>query len=397
MRPANKYITVVTITALLWCIGITGAHAEQGELSGYVRAFIMNLYSPWSVGTDSSEIETRIRVKYTNQLTGRMRAEMAYEIAHVWREEPSAFASLMPSTSHGAYRTADTKYILSPSDYDPSRDDTYIWQNIDRAFVIYEHPAFDLHVGRQPVAFGSARAVNPTDVLVPYSFDTLAKEERIGVDAIRLKIPIAAMSELDLGVVLGDDARKELSAAFVRTRLGTDGTDLTLTAMQFRENNMLGIDFAGALGGAGAWLEAARIYAHTDGNDYTTLSTGLDYAFSDDLYAFIEYHNNGAGTRDARLYFANTMQEAYTEGNVYLMARDYLMPGLSWQATGLIGISFNGILNLNDGSKRLHLATQYNATENTYLALGGFMGIGSTRTEFARYPDIAYASVSYYF
>ncbi|MBN2105171.1 bifunctional alpha,alpha-trehalose-phosphate synthase (UDP-forming)/trehalose-phosphatase [bacterium] len=54
-----------------------------------------------------------------------------------------------------------------------------------------------VYCGRQDIVWGSARTVNPMDVIAPFSFGSLDTEDRRGVDAIRLRIPVGCMGEID--------------------------------------------------------------------------------------------------------------------------------------------------------------------------------------------------------
>jgi hypothetical protein len=334
-------------------------------------------------------------------MTDKLHTELAYELAPVWRDKttPTQAAETYQGFS---YRAGDLERTLYPGAPDPF-ESFEIMQNLDRAFISYRASHFDLLAGRQPVAFGSARTVNPTDVLTPYPFNTIAKEERIGVDAIRLRVSLGEMSELDLGTIFGDDFRTKKSAAYMRLKGYTLGTDISVMAMRFREHSLYGLDLTRALGGAGTWLEAAQVFTDTPGDDYFSISAGAEYMFTEDVYATLEYHRNGAGTEEKQEYIVNVLRTAYTDGGVYLMARDYLALGISYQVTPLIGLSLSVIYNTDDRSALISPSIEYNAAEDIYIGLGGFVGTGfgssfsGEGSEFGNYPDLWYASLSYYY
>jgi hypothetical protein len=331
---------------------------QEGRMkaSGYIRSFATYSVFP-STGTEAAALETRLRLKLSGDLTERISTELAYELAPIWREN----APVPPgqqSFQGFSYRTGDTKRTLYPDE--PIPEETFrIEQNLDRAFITYRGERFDLHAGRQPVAFGSARSVNPTDVLAPYTFNTIAKEERIGVDALRLKVPLGKMSELDAGTIFGNDARADESAAYLRLKGYALGTDISIMAMRFREHSLYGFDLAGSIGGAGVWLEAAHIFTNTPGEEYFSLTAGMEYLFTDEFYAYLEFHRNGAGARGMVEYPLNFFKTAYTDGGVYLMARDYLIPGISYQASPLVRLSLSVMYNLDDSSALIAPSLEY--------------------------------------
>jgi len=374
--------------------------SSQMRTSGYVRSFAMYSVPPWG-GAETAMLETRLRLKLSGELTARLHAELAYELAPVWRENTPLPMYTMPYQGF-SYRAGDLDGTLYPGD--PGPFETFeVKQNLDRAFITYSGGSFDLSLGRQPVAFGSARAVNPTDVLAPYPLNTIAKEERIGVDALRLKVPLGQMSELDTGAIFGDDFRTTKSAAYIRLKGYALGTDISLMAMRFRDYSLYGLDLARSIGGAGTWLEAAHVFTNTPGDDYLSITAGAEYLFTDEVYGHIEYHRNGAGTTEKSLYVLNALKGAYTDGGVYLMGMNYLAPGINYQATPLLGISLSVMYNMDDRSALISPSVEYNAAEDVYIGMGGFSGTGASGTfpgqgsEFGSYADLWYTSFSYYF
>ena len=119
----------------------------------------------------------------------------------------------------------------------------------------------DICLGRQSISFGSSRFVNPLDVLTSFRFDTIDKEERSGVDAIRLKFFFGEMGEIDTGCVFGDSFKPENSAAYLNTKFLINDSDYTFMVMVFKENLLLGTDFQTSILDAEYWLEAGTFLA----------------------------------------------------------------------------------------------------------------------------------------
>ena len=95
------------------------------------------------------------------------------------------------------------------------KDRNALHQNIDRAFFTYAPDNFTLTAGRQPLAFGSSTFINPTDVFAPFSPLAIDREERSGIDALRLRW-FAGNSEIDIGVLFGSNAEEEHNAAYIK-------------------------------------------------------------------------------------------------------------------------------------------------------------------------------------
>jgi hypothetical protein len=295
-----------------------------------------------------------------------------------------------------------------------------VLQNLDRAFFTVTAPQFDLYVGRQAITWGSGHVINPTDVIAPYTYGELDTEDRIGVDAVRLRVPIGFMGEIDAGYVFGDEFEFSQSAFFVRGKFYTARTDWSVLLVGFRENLLAGLDLTRDIGRAGFWMEGGYVFVDaldkngiSESPDYFRGSIGFDYSFWGDTYGFIEYHFNGAGSNRAEGYFDNLSTTAYTEGSVYLMSKHYLVPGVSHQLTPLITAAGEALVNLSDPSVFLAPNLEYNIAQDIYLAAGAYVGIGrrpevvmleglgstrvSFRSEFGSYPDTYYSSFRIYF
>jgi hypothetical protein len=329
------------------------------------------------------------------------------------------YSPLIPQIDPQGYRVDDIKNRIYPDSWDDDQGIAF-FQNLDRLNVTIHTELADFQVGRQAIAWGSARVINPTDVIAPFSYDELDTEYRVGVDAVRMRLPLGFMGELDVGYVAGSNFNFDRSAAYVRTKFYALKTDVTLLTVAFRENLMAGLDIARSLGGAGFWTEAAYVWADAIGDfrvgdqyDYFRITVGLDYSFGDKTYGFMEYHYNQAGAADAADYLKNITTPAYTEGDVYLMGRHYMIPGVNYQLTPLFTLSGELLVNLTEPSAYLTPQFDYNVKTNVYIDGGAFIGIGKypifkvdvdertviadLRSEFGSYTNTYFLSLKVYF
>ena len=392
------------------------------RISGYLKSFYTVLDHPTLSGnTTNSDIPLEgiayipLRLKLFYQPIDYVTAEFAYEIIPIIQgTKRSSVYTLLPRPEPLSYRAIDMRERVYPETLD-LQNSFVITQNIDRASVTYNMPSVDFYIGRQSIAFGSARVINPTDIIAPFTYEALSKEERIGVDAIRTKVPIGDMGEFDSGIVFGDEFKAKESALFLRSKVYFMMTDLTFMTIVFKENLLFGCDIARSIGGAGYWLEAAYTLAnitadYTPEEDYFRLSTGIDYNFGNGLYAFIEYHFNGAGNLRSENYLKSYTETAYTDGAVYLLGRHYIAPGLTYEITPLLIFNAQTLLNVGDLSAYLSPMLEFNFTEDIYIELGAFFSMGRRATgyetgqdsikpnsEFGLYPDIYFTSIRLYF
>ena len=401
---------------LWWAMVIlsTIALANDGlQISGYYKNFSTGLDSPLPDGPIIGAVTNRLRLNCGYAPTDFLSFDLSYNFA--LRIQDSSLFSEPPiaaATNSLRYRVADFDSAIYPGKNDPVGS-FGLFQNLDRASIAYSTDFADITIGRQAIAWGSARVVNPTDVIAPYTYNELDTEDRIGVDAIRVRIPIGVLGEFDTSYVFGENLAFEKSAFFLRSQLNAVETDFSISVLGFREHLMTGFDMARGIGGAGFWLEAAYVYANVFDNEngesknYLRASIGLDYSFGGVAYGFIEYHFSGAGAQVPEDYLANLTQPAYTDGAVYLMGRRYFVPGLTYQITPLISLSGVVLSNIFDPSVFPSLQIEYNFAQDIYLSAGGFIGIGKRpetereepqfRSEFGGYPTLFFSSFRIYF
>jgi hypothetical protein len=421
----NKHILLLLFYKLLiinWAVPL-----EDISLSGYYKSFFTVLKPPdyiMSGETNSTApmgaVQNKLRLQLFMPLSDWLSFSGAYEIVptiqdHELFHEDIYFADIqLPG-----YRVWD----IDPRLYPPQGESVNsfaFFHNLDRLLFTIKLSFADIFLGRQAIAWGSARVINPTDVIAPFAFKDLDSEERRGVDALRIRIPLGLLDELDFGYLAGEELSWEKSAFFARSKFNLWNTDISLLVLGFRQNLLLGFDMSGSLGGAGLWMEAAYVIPEIfkpgeewgEGQGYVRISTGLDYNFNSGLYGFMEYHYNSAGSLNSEDYLENLNSPAYQDGSVYLLGIHYLSLGLTYQMHPLIPLHTLIIWNLCDFSLMWSLSVEYNIAENIYIKAGVFLGLGGNPeqimvgpgltvlkpySEFGTYPDMFYTSFRLYF
>lgn len=417
----------ISLFVLLLQFCITPATAQQTvALNGYYKSFFTVFHLPdygdltlFQDQTDLGAVNNRVRLKLHYQSGAWLSGNFAYDFSPRV-QDPLLFESqLLPVRIDPlSYRAFDWNSRLYPGQ-DKTPGSFGIFHNLDRAALEFKTPPADIIIGRQAIAWGSGRVINPTDVIAPFAFQELDTEERIGVDAVRLRVPLNALSELDAGYVFGKDFKFAQSAFFARSKFYIAKTDVSLLILGFRENLLLGFDLARSLGGAGFWVESAYVladrfdnYKRGGADNYFRGVMGLDYSFSSKTYGFVEYHFNEAGAGKPRDYVDKFAAPAYTEGAVYLMGRHYLAPGMVCQLSPLITLNAQMLFNLGDRSAFLTSQAEYNIAQNIYLAAGAFLRLGQSaqivldgaiipelrlQSEFGSYPNIFFTAFRIYF
>ncbi|MFP4081728.1 MAG: hypothetical protein ACLFVG_03110 [Candidatus Aminicenantes bacterium] len=408
---------------LLFLTGLAGAE-DRFSLQGYYKNFsIVFKFPRYKSGDtpisqpDMGAVTNRLRLKLFFRPSNRLSFQLDYDLSPRIQDrflfgEEALFGGLKPLE----YRISDFRSRIYPPPEEPVSS-FGLFHNVDRFYLTIKTEFADIFVGRQAVAWGSARVINPTDILVPFAFNELDKEERRGVDAVRVKVPLGMMDELDFGFVAGKDLRWDKNAFFLRGKIYTFRTDLSLLLIAFRKHFLVGVDMARALGGAGFWVEAAYVIPGffqeskaSPEKNYVRASVGADYNLTSKTYGFIEYHFNSAGRNNPQNYPPLFASSAYQDGAVYLLGQHYLNLGTTYQLSPLMPVTGLVILNLNDRSLVLAPLLEYSVAENIYLAAGGYLGLGKNpqsiqglssplrlRSEFGTYPDMLFTSFRVYF
>lgn len=246
---------------------------------------------------------------------------------------------------------------------------------VDRLYVDVYSPKLDVRVGRQPLQWGSAMMVNPTDpfpqvlFVEPWRF-------RAGVNAVRANVPLGTKSN-QLQAVAAIDDTLTYGRAAVRGTVDVAGTDVSLMGAYRGDarSAIAGLDVKGTLG-VGFWFEGALHIDDLGADDLPTpweeFAVGVDYSFpvGETLLVGAQYYRNGAGATDVDDYalVARTstgavspectdpaVEQALSSGKSdpfapYFAGQDYGLAQVAFRATQDLTFSVVGLQNLRDGT-----------------------------------------------
>ena len=403
---------IVVFTICLMTGPLSGIADAEFRVGGYYKNFFTVFNSPFPDAPLTGVVVNRLRFNLSYAPTDSLSYDFAYDFTPRV-QDPLLFSQspIAVGIASSRYRVADLDAPIYPRT-DESVGSVGIYHNLDRASVQFSTDFADFSIGRDAIAWGSARIINPTDIIAPYTYDQLDTEDRVGVDTIRVRIPIGVMGEVDTGYIFGDAFNFDKSAVFLRTQLNAVETDFSILLLEFQRDLLVGFDIARGIGRAGFWLETAYVFTEPfdDSSDawknYLRTSVGFDYSFGGETYAFIEYHFNGAGAENPENFLTTLEKPAYTRGGVYLLGIHYLAPGVTHQLTPLISFSGQMLFNLSDPSTWIAPQIAYNVAEDIHLSVGGFISLGKRpkngdstqlQSEFGSYPNLFFSSFRVYF
>jgi hypothetical protein len=451
MLPAKTFLTSILFTALT-CPAV--CYADNFSFSGYIKSYALAqdsivIENDITKATDAGAEEQSIPSNFQSQNALRLMTsylssnignfEVHYEVQPLYFSN-SVMAAYYTDDKLGAingtispatnpYRFKDLDAVLTDIG-----NNGVVLQNLDRFNYQYSNQYGDLTIGRQVLSFGSSRFINPTDIFIPFAIQTLNQEYRVGIDAIRYKADVGDFAVIDMGLVTGEDGKKQNSAAFLRGKNSINGNDIEAIAIILDGAWLMGAGIERAIGDFGFWFETAYMdwqqtsideskgtktlsvtalpstaVPYTD--NYWRTSIGSDYALNEDIILMIEYHYNGAGSDNTEDYTKLATQAPYQKAGVYLYGQHYLIPALTWLASPLLSVSASAFYNVSDRSVFITLSGETSWTDNLYSDFGVYLSHGDNMkyrsngeqseynfgSEFGAYPLSIYASLRYYF
>jgi len=414
MRTIFAFILffTATLSAVELAEGLTlsGWDKQYVGVSGFQKNTLFDGSEPYK---PQETVQNALRLRLFYKPADWFSAEAAWQVSPTVSHLATAMNDLF-APSLNDYRITDFKETL----YTTPDGILSFPHSLDRLDLTFALPFMDIFIGRQAISFGTAKFLSPTDVFAPLSFQDINREEKVGVDAARVKFPLGEMSELDVGYVFGPDGRFSKSAAFVRGKFALWETDFSLMLVEYQYNLLAGLSIERSIGGAGVWLEAAYtadgvIEGRDSDDDNFRLSAGADYNFADaNLVLFGEYHYSMVGELRPSNYLTNAATKAaYRDSGVYLLGSHYLAVGFTKEITPLLNGSFQTLINLTDGSLLIAPRLEYSGADDLYWDLGAAIGAGATarkgdligftypvpRSEFGLYPYTVYTSMRFYF
>jgi len=289
--------------------------------------------------------------------------------------------------------------------------------SVDRAFVKYRLPSFDLTLGRQAVTFGKARFWNPLDVFLPFDARQFDREYKPGVDAVRVDVPVGEMSGLTMVAAPGrvDGSRvyaRSWYGSAVLGRVYTNLADFDFAAQggKVYGGYQGGAGLTGALGPIEVRAEGAYLFSIDEPDEPTPVPdhlmavVGVGRLFDCSLNLQAEYLYNGAGD-DANLDAALSRVAA---GRALQMSEHLVAAMIGYDLLPLLTGSVATIVSVSDGSGLVQPGLEYSVSDESDLLAGAMIAWGrrprvtppaglELRSEFGTYPDFFYVQYRVYF
>lgn len=382
----------------LFFFGATGFIDEPGwflDMSSAERDLLGT--NEWLYPNVGGGLLGRVRLRFLADLSSRVRFVVHYEhrprVMSHGRILSAASSSLQGDESVPLriypfqWVITDSAVASTPYDevYGPEAS-TFVWEHeIDRLFFSFTLPGADITIGRQAVGWGVGRLWSPLDVFAPLTATDLDREERRGIDAVKVTFPFSSTAFLEVVLAAGrgpnDDGDDEIawSASSIAWMLRWNrwGIDWMLMAGKVGTDEVVGGAVAGQIRGIGV---RGEVTGTTDEQDDVNMraTLGLEFGTSFNLIGILEYHYNGFGVLHTRDYLtrAQELSSRLSRGQVAGLAQHYLGATLAYQPISDLSLSLVYIQNLQDGSLMLGPAIEYIVSDEVRISFAGFVPIG---------------------
>lgn len=307
------------------------------------------------------------------------------------------------------------KYIQTPRDFVDL--DVFLWDSkkslgyleIDRIWFDWYTQDFQITIGRQRVAWGTAWVWNPTDLFNPLDILDFDYEERPATDAVRLQYYTGAVTKIDIAYKPAKDPEKQILAGL--WSINNWNYDFNFIAGMRFKRWLAGFSWAGDILDAGFRGEILISQAPNkpDTNsiyialpesslssfDKPMVSASLsgDYTFPNTFYIHTEvlYNNNGKSSNTFLF-----LPEASSLG-MLSSARLSIYQEFAYDITPLLRGSLFGIFNPDDKSFVVIPSLSYSVITNLDAFLLGMFFNGDQLTEFGEYGTTIYVRFKYSF
>ena len=265
-----------------------------------------------------------------------------------------------------------------------------VWRHrLYRGYAKLRTPGAILVIGRQRIAWGTARFWNPVDLFNPISPLAIEREEKIGVDALdaELRLPLQSRAEL----VYAPQTAWNKSSLGGRLSTVLYSYEISAVTGKFGDDNVFGATFDGHL--LNGELRGEGTVTNPKGEDaYLRAVIGYEYDFANTLTVFGEYFYNGNAAPDP------TGEQRLLSRTIFTTQTHFLGAGLGYDVTPLLRVETYGILAVEDAeSAFLNPLLRYNLRPNLDVLAGAQLFLGPARSEYGLLPNVYYAQLQWFF
>jgi len=403
----------IALALYMPCVSIVADDLPQPELSGHVKTFlsvsdVSDSYRNLGVWNDDWLVDSvsSARLKADYEPWEGLDFRVHYEVRATWGDSVrierlsqdatltgDALMSALPISPQPRARFLDLESEIA------EESNIVLQHGLDRLRVRMQSERVIFTVGRQAVSWGTGLFWNPTDLFTGFSPDEIDRDEKLGVDVVRLMVLPTFETSIDIICEpLGNDdpyAVTEADSSLAARITGHVGEyDFALLGGSIAADRVLGGDFSGYLKDAGFRGEWLYTWVdESDERDYFKGLLSLDYSFQYmwDPYVAVEYFYNGLGVSDEDDYvsrFANaSVRRVFDRGTAFNIGQQYIGVLLRVSPSTLWSCNAQTVWNALDHSAREYVYVTWSVAENVEVLFAANIGLGPLGTEFAGWSE----------
>ncbi len=212
---------------------------------------------------------------------------------------------------------------------------------IDRIWLKYQKEKIEISIGRQRVNWGINTIWNSNDLFNAYNFIDFDYIERPGSDVVRFQYSGDDLSSLD--IVYKPSTNEASSVIAALYKINKMGYDFQFLLADYYNDIALGGGWAGNIKNAGFKGEITYFISDESSEDNSTsLSTSIDYSFTNGIYILGSHLYNSNGYSDPQQFELGTItQNVLSPKNLMPSKNSYLI-----QASAFITPAINSSFTL---------------------------------------------------
>jgi hypothetical protein len=277
-------------------------------------------------------------------------------------------------------------------------DEPHVYSDLSvyRATVAFRTGRAALTIGRQRIAWGTARFWSPADLFNPIDPLEVEGDVRQGVDAAQLEWTVGP--GLRTSWVYARQTPTDLSTGAGRMATTLGEWDVAAFGGRFAQDWVGGGDVAGQWHGAGLRAEVTYHWrgAGALAPNALRLAAGSDYAFPR-VYLVGEYFYNQGQPACAAEQACNPLAFLGPTTELFTLHRHFASAGVRYTVTPLLSAELYSVVDVAGSSYFFNPVIRYNAWTDVDVSAGAQLFGGAAGGEFHGIPQLVFAQLDVHF
>lgn len=387
-------------SALLLLLGLCSmaSHADPWQFSGHIKYQLSHtdydnndLFRQFG---DSPAIDHEIDLRLkAEKRWGKWDTQIHYQLLAITGdtvESRRVLAPLLPAFASNPLLPDDSRRWFDLTKVVHDSSNAFAVHRLDRLAIGYSTEKWVGRLGRQAISWGNGLLFHPLDVFNPFSPTTIDKSYKSGDDMLYAQRLFNNGGDLQMVLIprrnpqTGDIDSKQGSLA-LKYHGSAKNIEFDVLLGRHFDQSLLGLGFSGDIAGA-VWRLDVSLTELADGDSAKALVFNMERSWTvrqKNIRGFFEYFRNDLGDKDQDYNMLSLeLQARLQRGEVFTLARDYLVLGVQVEWTPRLNSFSNWIHNLDDDSNLLQVYLTFDWKQNLTLWGGVTLKQGDRGSEY---------------